>query len=136
MKIRNGFVSNSSSTSFILAIARNFELPEELKEKLVEEYKEYCWGDGMGEPPTADEIVEEAVNILCSKEATWQEDCSASVTALVHIVTNDKELAKVYYITELDAGPDEGQYINVLCDKERKGFLTQMKIILEKENEN
>ena len=135
MKIRQGFVSNSSSTSFILAIARNFKLPEEFKEALVREYTEYCWGDGIGEPPTADEIVEEAVNILCSKEATWQEDCAPSVTALAHIITDDNELAKIHYITGLDTDSGGGQYINVLCDKEREGFLAQMKIILEKENE-
>jgi len=34
MKIRNGFVSNSSSTSFIVAIPKNMEITEEDREKL------------------------------------------------------------------------------------------------------
>ncbi len=135
MKIRNGFVSNSSSSSFILAITRNFKLPEEFKEALVGEYEEYCGGDYEKDMPTADEIVEEAIDIICSKETIWQEDCPPSVTALVHIVTDNNELSKIHYITGLDAGPDEGQYINVLCDKEKDNFLSQMKIILERENE-
>ena len=42
MKVRNGFVSNSSSSSFVVMLPKGFTLSDKLIEKKIKKYSEYC----------------------------------------------------------------------------------------------
>ncbi len=133
MKIRKGFVSNSSSSSYIVAITRDFKLPSEYKEDLMAEYSEYVYDPE--ESVTADEIVALAVDNLCSQKTIWYEHCPASVHALINTITCNHDLDEKYVIITIEQGPDEGQYINMMCDGSQKAFTKKLKHILENKNE-
>lgn len=133
MKIRKGFVSNSSSSSYIVAITRNFKLPDEFKEDLMTEYNDYAYDPE--ETITTDEIIALAVDSLCSQKTIWQEHCSASVHALVNTIVSNYDLDAKYTIMTIEQGPDEGQYINMMCDGSKEKFVKKLKNILENESE-
>jgi hypothetical protein len=134
MKIRNGFVSNSSSSSFVLAVTRSFKLPKSLKEDLVAEYEDNSYRDEE-ESLTADEIIAIALDNLCSQKTIWQENAPVAVHVLLDTILRNKELRKRHVIHTIDSGPDDGMYINLLCDGEKEEFIENMKYILESNNE-
>lgn len=138
MKIRKGFVSNSSSSSYIIALTRDFKITTLLKEKILGEF--YDMNYYNQEEELADDVVEamikEAINQLCSRNQIYKEECSYGgvskmVPAVVHALKDE------IVITTVDNRPDAESYCNVLSDNKRKEFLTKISDILEKEkNEN
>jgi len=76
MKIRLGFVSNSSSTSYVIALTRDFRATPEQLEKFIKECQEYNYeeeteGAAMS-PEQATEAISKIVEELCScGEWSW-----------------------------------------------------------------
>jgi len=74
MKIRLGFVSNSSSTSFVIALTRDFKATPEQLEKFIKECQEYNYEeDAKGKAMTSEQAtktIAEIVEELC-KNGEW-----------------------------------------------------------------
>lgn len=100
MKIRNGFVSNSSSSSFVVL------LPENFVENL--DFSKYTDED-LDFPV---ERFKDAINQLINNEQLWDEE--------LYDLLNDKDhddLPDVFYdilnpyvIAEMNSGPDDGKW--------------------------
>lgn len=95
MKTRHGFVSNSSSSSFIILLPDNFDLRQ--KEFTIDE-DEY---DGL----TKDELFKVWDKIL-EDNGGWEETCqNESYRLLTDSLLSD------YIISKVNSGPDESQLI-------------------------
>ena len=101
MKIRNGFVSNSSSSSFVILLPENFDIETIDFQKVVDSL-DYCDSNS--------EDVKESLKSLIKNKALWNEESYDTVDAL-------HEILKPYIIAEVDGGPDEGKII--LADRKR-----------------
>ena len=88
MKIRNGFVSNSSSSSFVIAITRDYVFSPEMKQKIYEQYVDV---DGEEMPMEKFEnVLTETVETLCRGNGEIYEDKFSP--AMQGIVWMDKEI--------------------------------------------
>lgn len=102
MKIRNGFVSNSSSSSFIILLPENFDIETIDFEKEIEKIKHID-----AEP----EIVKEAIRYLIKNGELWNEEYDYDTMDAIG------EILKKYVIAGMDTGPDAGQII--LADRKK-----------------
>lgn len=98
MKIRNGFVSNSSSSSFVVL------LPEDFRTQIDNmDLSKYDNGDGtFGDGETTEKKVRAELHELVRSKYLWQEDCWAEYTIIEEII-REKELI----IATIDGGPDQ-----------------------------
>jgi len=97
MKTRNGFVSNSSSSSYIVLLPKNFQLNLEAPKtkSKIEEYYE-----------TSPQKVTEAFRNLTRDGDFWKQSGWAEFEVLIQALDN-------YIIAQVEHGPDEGQIILV-----------------------
>ena len=119
MRIRTNFVSNSSSTSYIIAVTRDFVPAEEqLKEfwERLEEERECTLAEAQG-------ILNNLINELCTYNQVWEED---GPEGIFHFDIFAQELV----IATVDGAPDCGAYVNVLSDSNKEKFMGQMKRIM------
>jgi len=111
MKIRSGFVSNSSSSSFIIAFSRKM-LTHEMKKNAIKEFID------IYEREVSDEMFEEALNIVSEKaiiEDEVIEDISDEELLAICIT---QEISNDYLIYSIDTPPDEpNRYINILSSE-------------------
>jgi hypothetical protein len=134
MKIRSGFVSNSSSSSFIVAVPKSARV---VKEKVVELVKD--WSESEKDP-TKEKLVEELYASFCSAleelkttgytesigySATWGEDVD-NVAVLTDVLDDD------YFLKEVHGGADEySNIVNILSmdpedNRKLKNILNKM----------
>jgi len=107
MKTRQGFVSNSSSTSFVLAIPLGYELTDEDFEFALGEgmAKEYGWDEYDGDTPES--VQRGFQKITGPSRFLWNQD-----DGFMPIEVLAKQ--KGWVIGTLQGGPDDGQMINVV----------------------
>ena len=104
MKIRNGFVSNSSSSSFVILLPKNFDINTVDFEAAIETYG----------PEDADvESVKEAMKNFIKNGELWEEESYEEVD-IIH------EILKKYVIADIEGGPDEGRIILASLKKVNK----------------
>lgn len=130
MKIRNGFVSNSSSSSFILikpATIPQFksleELPKDTKEALCLE--EDWFNEQYTEEDKKDilEKINSNIKHILSSDETYYENLDhpeADVDDFEHILDT---IFEPFSLTSISAGPNEGAYIVL----KRKDILRKLK---------
>jgi hypothetical protein len=98
MKIRTGFVSNSSSSSFVVLIPKDFDVEAFLKSR-ENDIPDIVY-DHTGGPDLPDGALKESFDELMDDEMVWGE--MAGVLS---------DLLEGYVIAELDTGPDDERII-------------------------
>lgn len=129
MKIRSGFVSNSSSSSFILLLPKNFD-PVKYTDNMTDEeiHEINKWDDWTRED------VKSALVMLWKQKEIWSDDYREMSIC--------SEALSKYIIGSTESGPDSGT-ISIISDKERQTIKDILNIELRydklkkiKENEN
>lgn len=129
MKIRKGFVSNSSSSSYVIAITRDLQFSEKEIAKFREGYENHHGDECDFTTEQIQEIVTEIVDKLCREGQIYDEDCS-------ELIPFADALDGSYGITNINVGCSEGGIINLLTDKDKNEVLSAMKKIVERNNED
>jgi hypothetical protein len=136
MKIRSGFVSNSSSSSFVIAFTEKM-LTEEIKEKAILEYKDrysdYYFKDfeedyekdeedeedekneedEEDEEEVSDKLFKKAIDMVCNDNIIVEDESNSKIEALACSICIS--LLKTHKIAEINGGPDDQiSYVNVL----------------------
>ena len=120
MKIKTDFVTNSSSTSYVVCMPRDFIITEKMVEEdaydynyLIKDYED----DGIANPEESClKNLNDAVQHLREKGRIFQDhvDAISSYTHYNIVATTLREAG--YVIDSFDTGPDSGIIINVLGD--------------------
>ncbi len=126
MKIRLGFVSNSSSTSYVIALARNYQATKEQIQKFADgianwEGEEYTFED-------ADKQIKTTVEALCSTEGKcmWLDDSPVQyLEEFIGMLDDD------YILGTIDVSSDAGQVTNILADGNREKVARKVKKMME-----
>ena len=108
MKVRHGFVSNSSSCSYIVLLPDGFAFDDQAIKDAIDKN----FGDVEDELP----IVKEAFDALRSGKDIWNEEYNGCVTQVLHDLFTNKGLV----LAGVDTGPDAGQMISVSAVKVQK----------------
>ncbi len=128
MKIRLGFVSNSSSTSYVIALTRDFKATPEQLDKFIEECGDF---DTKLTPDQATKSIGEIVEALCSSgEWSWY-DGDISIDNFHPFLW---AFGDSFEICAVDGGHGCDSLANILADDLRDKtikFITE-----EDENEN
>ena len=106
MKIRNGFVSNSSSSSFVLLLPENFIEGVDY-DKIVQDYSE--------EFPV--EKFKELLTRFVADGGMWDEDIYDYDPDDWEFHNILYELMQPYVLASMDSGPDSGQWTVIDKDK-------------------
>lgn len=96
MKIRNGFVSNSSSSSFVILLPKGFDM-ETVK------YEDFVGKDSYSEATV--ESVKKAMKKFLKDKEFWGEDAGYEEMDVLC------DILKPYIVTTIDGGPDESKMI-------------------------
>ena len=130
MKIRAGFVSNSSSTSYVIALTRDFKTSQAKVQAFMDECDPYANLE-ITSLEQADECIGRIVEALCSHDQIWMtESLVENVYEFINIFGDD------IIITTMDGGPDDSQVCNIFADGRKDEMMTKLKKLVESQNEN
>lgn len=126
MKIRLGFVSNSSSTSYVIALARNYKATKEQIQKFTDRIAN--WEDEEYTSEQADKQIKTIVDALCSTagKCIWIEDSPVQyLDEFINILEDD------YILGKIDVSSEAGQVTNILADGNREKVAAKIKKMME-----
>jgi len=122
MKIRNGFVSNSSSSSFVVLLPDNF-LEKVDYDKITENYDEFPLDDFK-------DLLKNFVNNRgMYNEEIYEYENDLDLDDDYEFVDLLLEQIEPYILTSIESGPDQGQYV-VISRKEVEKILNKGKELL------
>jgi len=120
MKIRLGFVSNSSSTSYVIALTRDFKATPEQLEKFISECQEYNYeedAEGVAMTPMTPEQAAKAISEIveeickCGEWSWYDGDIEIdNFTPFMYACSDDFEICAV------DGGHGCDSLVNILAD--------------------
>ena len=108
MKIRQGFVSNSSSSSFVILLPKEFG-----KEDFKKLFDAANCQNKLDENDIDYDYVEKAVSELLHTRSIWSEDYYEALDILETVFIN-------HMIATFDTGPDSGQIVVADADVVKK----------------
>lgn len=113
MKIRNGFVSNSSSSSFVICFPSN-KSAEQIAQSVIEKAMKADWSWTFEKMPSEKKMLGFLVNFvnkIRSEKSVWSSESGNPITGQAD------EIFDKYILASFDTGPDAGQF--VLADAEK-----------------
>ena len=130
MKIRLGFVSNSSSTSYVIALTRDFKTTQDKVQKFMDLCDEWANVE-ITSLEQADEVIGRIVEALCSQSYIWLEESS---------VENLSEFINVFgdeiIIGAVDVSSESGSVSNIMADSCKEETMKKLKKLVETKNED
>lgn len=133
MKIRLGFVSNSSSTSYVIAVTRNFQVTKEKAQLFLDECTKdsYYASNDVKDIESAIKKIKEVLEAFCTHEEIWEEE--APIDSIYEFITVFREEV---VLIEMESGPEDGRVMNILADKCGNKNFKRIKKLMEQTNEN
>ena len=121
MKIRQGFVSNSSSSSFVVLIPTNFELNDSDIDKFIQNAEDLAIDDeeSVFEFKTKVFSSIEDLNLGCT---IYQQDIDSDIFNNLYEYFKENDMI----ITSVESGPDEDKIISV-TEFKIKNILSKLK---------
>ncbi len=130
MKIRIGFVSNSFSTSYVIALARDFKTTQAKMQEFIDSCNKYEREEkNMLTLERADKVVEEIVEALCSQAIIWDEHDSPPEYTYNFVRTFGDEIG----VVNIDGGPEDGKYVNLFADECKDKHIKMFERIMQKQ---
>jgi len=123
MKIRMGFVSNSSSTSYVVALTRDFKMSPEQLEKFIGECKGYEEDAVVMTPEQAQEVVTGIIDALCTTSSwSWCDgyDISECDERMEHFHNFFWTVREDILVSDADGGHGSDFLHNILADDIQK----------------
>ncbi len=119
MKIRLGFVSNSSSTSYIIALRRDYHFSVEEVDRILASHNRWIDEDEIIKKEDAPAALHEALEALCSESylCDWHDGESGLPALVAEIVTVLKD--KILLTTIEGAADGPTTYVNIWSDQNR-----------------
>lgn len=128
MKIRSGFISNSSSTSYVIAVTRDFQPTDEQVKKFVERYNAWEKDEDDLSIESGKEQIVKIVDRICREEEVWTSpEYDDKKDPLPKGIDVFEEIFEELHLVCMDGGPEDGRIINVLADKCKDKVVAQLK---------
>ncbi len=132
MKIRKGFVSNSSSTSYVIAVTRNFKPSPDKMQEFLDRCNQYSKSDMVVDIESAEKQIEAIVEDLCNRSQIWQDhdEPAEHMSDFVDIFEDEVQLFAI------DSGSEDGKFLNVLADSCKDETMKKLTKLMKAQNED
>ena len=123
MKTRQGFVSNSSSTSFVIALSKDFKITDDIIKEFIRE------SGTIDESEVFAKRIKSVIKKMCEKGLIFSDPYSSKDSQFFEDLDTLIEVCPDIVISEIDGGPESGStYVNIFADK----TLAKIKKMLDK----
>ena len=131
MKIRTGFVSNSSSTSYVVALTRDFVASPEKIQKFLGSYRD--WEDEDITDEQGVELIGKVVEALCSSREIWIDDYNDKLDGLdTFLSVFGDEIS----VASMDVSSEAGIVTNIFADRNKEKSMEILKKVMGLQNED